>query len=200
MCGEVKPLSEFHLLTKSSDGRQGRCKICACKLTRDWTRRNKERLKLVSKAYYEANKERLLKRNKEWVKRNPERALEFGKKYRSNNSDKECARARKYRQANAEALRESSKRYHEKNPEAKATWDAARRAQRRRAMPPWADTNAIKAFYRAAKQRTKETGTVWHVDHIIPLQHELVCGLHIPANLQLLPAVENTKKHNHFTP
>ena len=36
------------------------------------------------------------------------------------------------------------------------------------------------------------------VDHIIPIQHKDVCGLHTPENLQMLTRADNAKKSNKF--
>ena len=38
----------------------------------------------------------------------------------------------------------------------------------------------------------------YEVDHIIPLNNDLVCGLHVASNLQIIPQKKNTVKGNVF--
>lgn len=38
----------------------------------------------------------------------------------------------------------------------------------------------------------------FEVDHILPLKHDNVTGLHVPWNLQVLPVSLNRSKHNKF--
>lgn len=76
------------------------------------------------------------------------------------------------------------------------TWD--RRAIHRNAMPIWANIDTIKSIYEISKELTKRTGIKHEVDHVIPIKHPLVCGLHVENNLQVISEKENRVKSNNF--
>jgi len=66
-------------------------------------------------------------------------------------------------------------------------------------MPAWLteeDLDTIKHFYDLAKVMEANTGIKYHVDHIIPLTGKMVSGLHVPTNLQILSASQNSSKGN----
>ena len=56
----------------------------------------------------------------------------------------------------------------------------------------------MKRLYLTAQMMSLESGEQYEIDHIIPLQHPEVSGLHVPANLQIVTAVENRGKGSHF--
>ena len=59
--------------------------------------------------------------------------------------------------------------------------------------PKWADTNTIQEIYQFCPDN-------FHVDHELPLQGKLICGLHIETNLQYLYAPLNKIKSSKFQP
>lgn len=72
--------------------------------------------------------------------------------------------------------------------------------QRILATPPWASMSSIRDLYRIAKDMTQATGIPHVVDHIIPLNHPRVCGLHVDWNLQVVTQRANDAKSNYFCP
>lgn len=178
-CAQPKPLTDFHKNGRS--GFHSVCKPCACEKRRASRAANPElhraadrakyernlaKKKAAISAYYEANKERIRKRNRERYRLKSEQIRLQTSSYRAANKDKVYE------------------------------WNGTRRAALRKALPCWADRAAIRAIYAEAKRLTAETGIDHHVDHVVPLTNELVCGLHVPANLQVVTALDNLKKSN----
>ena len=75
----------------------------------------------------------------------------------------------------------------------------ARRRKHREATPPWLSREQkaqIRELYKIAITMTKTTGEQYVVDHIVPLRSDVVCGLHVPWNLRVIPRQENLLKSN----
>jgi hypothetical protein len=101
--------------------------------------------------------------------------------------------------SNINSYRASSSKWKKNNAGKTRAIIAKRRADKLQRTPPWVTkehTDAMKKLYKQAAWLTEITGIKWHVDHIVPLKGKNVSGLHVPDNLQVIPARENLKKGN----
>lgn len=121
--------------------------------------------------------------------------------WHAENADRVAASRKKWYEQNKEAADANAAKYAKINPEWKASHCAKRRSRKLRACPLWLtqeQLDEIEVFYKTAKRLFKETGIPHHVDHIVPLQGKKVSGLHVPWNLQVLTASENSRKNNRY--
>jgi hypothetical protein len=136
---------------------------------KQYREKNADALKKKKRDYYEANKERISSLQKEKYAANPEKAKKRSLEWKTLNKDK---------------------------------WNSKcmeRHAIKLRACPSWLsedDKWLIDQAYELSQLRERICGGKWHVDHIVPLRGKTVCGLHVPWNLQVIPASVNCSKRN----
>jgi len=107
--------------------------------------------------------------------------------------------------ANPERFKASVNKYRAANPGIILANNAKRRAAKLQRTVIWANPDAIKEVYKDCEEinlaaKTSGCTETFVVDHIVPLQGELVSGLHIESNLQIITTKENNEKHNNFVP
>jgi len=78
--------------------------------------------------------------------------------------------------------------------------DKVAAAGKNKAKPAWLPRLALDEVYAKRREVSERTGVEHHVDHIVPLHGKTVCGLHVPWNLQVLPAKENHTKNDRLLP
>jgi hypothetical protein len=54
----------------------------------------------------------------------------------------------------------------------------------------------MKTIYKMSQRISQCTGIRHHVDHVHPLNADGLCGLHVPWNIQVIPARTNLRKKN----
>lgn len=141
--------------------------------------------KCLRKQEYAKHKNKIIARVELWTQANKDKKIAYLKQYQLTNKDK---------------VARWKRRWEIKNPAYLCAKTAKYMARKKQACPLWltsADFFAIEQFYIIAKEFSK-TGVPHHVDHTVPLQGKNVCGLHVPWNLQVIPAVDNIRKSNKY--
>lgn len=162
------PCTRGHVAPRKTKG------VCVECMRQDWTADNERR--------------------KQFPKSEASRAA--GRRYYERNREVVIARA-----AERPVLekRKAKYRYAKKNPDVGRLSVNVRRRRHRQATPPWLSKEQvaqIRQIYRSAQELTAATGVLYEVDHFVPLASEVVCGLHVPWNLQVVPREINRRKTN----
>ena len=214
-CGLIKTIEEFPRRKSNLTGLYSWCKECCSRINKKYYQKNSEIIRKRASQYVKDNKKNVNEKNKKWRKEHPESVKNFRKKYYIKKRqdqlflEEEKARKRRdwienkakrkkashlWKQKNKERNKQITRNWSIKNKARRAALQMKRKAQLLNAMPKWANEGAIKAIYLEAENISKETGILHHVDHIIPLLNDKVCGLHVENNLRIIPAIENLKK------
>jgi|ERR1035437_2234654 hypothetical protein len=169
-CKIEKSIQIFSRDRTKKDGFQSHCNTCKRNSDKIWTKANPEKKKNSNKNWRKMNQVKKSEYDSLWCKNNPEKKRIKDSRFRRLNPNKANAKTAKHRAA--KLLR----------------------------TPPWLTKlhlQQIQIFYDSAHALAKEFSIPMEVDHIVPLQGENVSGLHVPWNLQVIPAIENRRKGNH---
>lgn len=169
-----------------------KCDICKTTETSRWYKNNTICAACEKKNWYKKNKEKALSKNVEWNIKNTKVKKALNKDWYDNN--------RKYRLF-------KNKQFKEKNPNYIKEWGfnnlgklgfycSKYRATKLSATVNGFDKDIIE-IYEKAKVLQKEDGINREVHHIVPLQQysEIVCGLHVPWNLEILTEEQHLIAH-----
>jgi 5-methylcytosine-specific restriction endonuclease McrA len=142
-------------------------------------------------------------RDARWIANNREQVRASAAAYSAKNRQAVTRRTAAWRKANPTRHAEHVKRYAQSRQHILRAKLARRRARKLRATPPWLTDEhkmLILAIYDQAVRLSTETGMAHEVDHIIPLQGDNVCGLHVPWNLRVTTMRANRAKGNRHAP
>lgn len=165
--------------------KDGKCKACGRLRVKNYTEKNKDRVR----AYY-----------KEWSRINAEKIKANDRirsaKYRSENREKRLETCRAYARANPEKVAASKRNWKKNNPEIVRQQHATRRALKESAPVGSMPRGTVKRILGLQKMKCACCHTSlhdgYHVDHIQPLSRG---GKHEANNLQALCAPCNLSKH-----
>lgn len=224
-CSLTKLACDFPISKKNKDGRLGACKTCTLADQRaryaakpEYAAKNaayreanreeileKRRAKYAADpsihraktaAYIETNREEVNSRKRDAYVRDREKISARFKKYATENVDK----LRAARQEKRDQIKARHQIWLASNRHVRAASRSRRRAAKMKAAPAWADKQKIQEFYFAARFLSMVTGEWYHVDHVVPLQSKIVCGLHCESNLAVVTSRENWAKFNTIWP
>lgn len=211
-CSVDQPNDAFHKNPNCKDGRRSVCKSCVAVKARLYREDNRDLVLEQKRQERIRDKEKIAARNARYYLENKEKHAASGKSWYESNKESVKARVKSWRSANPERVKAANeknkltrkdtvKAEYQRNKHHYFSRAASRRVTVKQATPAWVDKDAIAEMYViAGKLNSFFTKPLVHVDHIVPLNNPLVCGLHAPSNLQILSAKANLAKRNRHWP
>jgi hypothetical protein len=215
-CRRALPLTDFSRNKRKRDGLDSYCKKCTGARGAAHYQKTKAKRREQNKAWRQANPGKAAKYCAAWRDRNPGAQGEADRSWYARNAGRKLAADKARREQNRATFLERERGQYRKhltarkgrnlawrqaNPHRINAYASERRAARAKRTPPWLTDEhreQIRQIYARAVRLTGETAVPHHVDHAVPLRGRFVSGLHVPWNLQVLPAVENLQKNNRF--
>jgi len=168
-CNQEKSFTEFYTSKTHKGGYHCYCKPCESERSKTKNAINRERRLAKAKEWRKSNPDKANGAIKAWQERNKERYAKLIADWATNNRDK-----------------------------VNAKW-MQREAGKKKRTPQWLTDEMkkqIEVEYSLANWCSNVMNESYHVDHIVPLQGKTVSGLHVPWNLQVIPAKVNQRKSN----
>lgn len=223
-CKIVKASSEYMLRQQNSDGLYSYCHPCRKEDNKDTYNKHKEARLARANNYYYSNKQKIIdyqKQNADHIKeaqkvyreKNSTVLNEKKKQYRLINYEKELSSSREYKQKNKELLKQKRKEKYQKFPILRLYHTLCIRLSDFIKDRGYSKTSSYTKSIGCTREQLKahlssqfkdgmtwdNYGTVWHVDHKIPLSKastvEQAYSLQHYLNLQPLFCGENLSKN-----
>jgi hypothetical protein len=207
-CALALPLSSFNQHTTMKDGLRSKCIECRRLEHIQYRQSNPEKIRALQKKLDEKKRSRPEYISQKKIAQRAYNSTEAGRaknnlraaRWRQNNLLKLVVRTEAKRRVRCNSSK-SMRDWRIRNKDKANANYALRRARKKKATPDWlakADKEQILELYTICQMFKVYTGQDYHVDHVVPLVHPIVCGLHIPCNLRVIPAKENLSKNNKF--
>jgi hypothetical protein len=158
--------------------------------------KNREKRIAQIKAYRLAHREESNAYHRKWLKENREKANTYRARWKMKHPDVLARVKTSFDERHPGWQKEYDARWKRENPAEHAARQAAHRALRIMAQPPWVKREDVAAFYVEARRQSLITGIPHEVDHIWPLHGNGFVGLHVSWNLRIIPKAENNRKRN----